>query len=345
MGAKVTAQWLRLSLVVLGIAAVTLVFRLVGSANHTTVALGYLFLVLSIAAFWGLLEATLASILATLCFNFFFLPPTGTFTIAERENWVALSVFLVVAIAASQFAEGVRRRNARASEDFRATLLDALAHEFKTPLTSLKAAASALRASPPPAAPASSELLSIVEEETDRLDRLVSEVLQMARVDAGKLRLDRKPCNIRELLETSAGEARRYAGLRQIEVQAHPDLPQVAADPDLAQTVLRNLLDNAVKYSAPGKIIRMEAEAIDRSVCIRVRDEGLGIAEEEMSRIFERGYRSPASKDSVPGAGMGLAIARDIVTAHGGRLWAESVPGKGSRFSFTLPVAGDGRLP
>ncbi len=343
MGAKVTAQWVRLSLVVVGIAAVTLLFRLSGSANHTTVALGYLFVVLSIAAFWGLLEATLASILATLCFNFFFLPPTGTFTIAERENWIALSAFLVVSIAASQLAEAVRRRNARASEDFRATLLDALAHEFKTPLTSLKAAASALRATPAPAAPASVELLSIVEEETDRLDQLVSEVLQMARVDAGKLRLDRKPCQVRELLENAANETRRYAGLRQIEVRASADLPPVAADPDLAQTILRNLLDNAVKYSSPGKIIRVEAEAIDGSVCIRVRDEGLGIAEDEVSKIFERGYRSPASKDSVPGAGMGLAIARDIVTAHGGKLWAESVVGKGSRFSFTLPVAGGSR--
>jgi len=332
-------QWARLSLVIAGIAAVTLVLRVTGLVNHTTVALGYLLLVLAVAAFWGLLEATLASLLATLSFNFFFLPPTGTFTIAERENWVALSAFLVVSIAASQFAERVRRRNSAASEQFRATLLDALAHEFKTPLTSLKAAASALRTAPPLAAAASSELLSIVEEETDRLDQLVSEILQMARVDAGKLRLDRRPCAVHEMVKEAVREANRYAGLREIKVELPPNLPRVAADPELTHTILRNLLDNAVKYSSPGKLIRILAEEQDGAICIRVMDEGTGVAEEEISRIFERGYRSPATQDGVAGAGMGLAIARDIVAAHGGKLWAESLPGKGSRFSFTLPVA------
>ncbi len=343
MSAKVPPQWARLSLVFAGIAAVTLVLRVVGLANHTTVALGFLSLVLSIAAFWGLLEATLASILATLCFNYFFLPPTGTFSIRERENWVALSAFLVVSIAASQFAERLRRRNTLASEHFRATLLDALAHEFKTPLTSLKAAASALRATPPPAATASRELLSIVEEETDRLDRLVSEILQMARVHAGRLRLDRRPCNVRQLLEEAAGETKRYAGLREIRIEADASLPAVAADRDLILTALRNLLDNAVKYSAPGKAIGIRARAEDHNVCICVMDEGPGIAEDEISRIFDRGYRSPATQNAAPGAGMGLTIARDIVVAHGGKLWAESVPGKGSRFSFALPVAEETR--
>jgi len=343
VSAKLPPQWIRLSLVVVGTAVVTLVLRLVGLANHTTVALGYLLLLLSIAAAWGLLEATLASILATLCFNYFFLPPTGTFTIADRENWVALSAFLVVSIAASQLAERVRRKNTVATEQFRATLLDALAHEFKTPLTSLKAAASALRAAPPPAPAASGELLCIVEEETDRLDQLVSEILQMARVDAGRLRLDRRPCSVRQLLEDAASETKRYATLREIRIEVPADLPPVAADRDLALTVLRNLLDNAVKYSAPGKTVTLRAEAEEHNVCIRVMDEGAGISEDEISRVFERGYRSAATQESVAGAGMGLAIARDIVVAHGGKLWAESVPGKGSRFSFTVPAAGEAR--
>jgi len=321
------------------VAAATVLLRLTGLANHTTVALGYLLLLLPIAAFWGLVEATLASFLATLCFNYFFLPPTGTFTIAERENWIALSAFLVVSIAASQIAETVRRRGTRASEQFRTTLLDALAHELKTPLTSLKAAASALREMPA-ANEQNLELVTIVEEESDRLNRIVSEILQMANAAAGKLRPERRPCAVPDLLREAALDVKRYAGLREVQVEVPASLPLVAADPELALTVLRNLLDNAVKYSSPGKAIRLTAEAQDRSVCIRVMDEGAGIAEEEISRIFERGYRSPVTRASVPGAGLGLAIAHDIVLAHGGKLWAESLRGQGSRFSFTLPVAG-----
>jgi signal transduction histidine kinase len=105
-------------------------------------------------------------------------------------------------------------------------------------------------------------------------------------------------------------------------------------------TVLRHLLDNAVKYSAPGTAIRVEAESEGGQVRITVADRGPGLREEELSRVFEKYYRAVRGRDGVPGAGMGLAIARDIVTAHGGKMWAESLPGEGTRFHFTLPAAG-----
>jgi len=455
------------------------IFRGAGFANETTVALGFLLVVLGVATVWGLLEAVVASVAATLCFNYFFLPPVGTWIIADPENWIALSAFLVVSVVASQLSERARRKTreaiehqqeterlytlsrmvlmlggspvqvagdvprlvqqvfeavsvvlyhresgqifrtgereiplsddelrelvlqgsviddparrftawpvslggkplgslgilgaslsdgarqavanllaialesagsrelagraelVRESEEFKATLLDALAHELKTPLTSLKAAVSVLTDSAGPPADVG-ELLTVVKEETERLNRLVSEVLQMARLEAGKLRLNRQTCSVECLIDQAVSDAKRLLEGREVQVSIDPGLSPVAADKDLIQTVVRCLLDNAAKYSGPGKPIRVAAERSDSQICISVIDEGPGLDEQELSRVFERYYRGPAARGSMPGMGMGLAIARDIVTAHGGRMWAESWPGQGSRFSFTLPVA------
>ena len=338
MGNPFQQQAVRLvtSSALVGALTATLLFT--GIANHATVALAYLALILPVAAFWGLVEATAASILATLCFNYFFIPPTGTFTIAERENWIALSAFLVVSIAASQIAERVRRRGLDASAQFKSTLLDALAHELKTPLTSLKAAASALRGSRPAEA-AQGELVSIIEEESDRLDRIISEILRMASADAGKLRVERKTWAAEPVLLQLAENARRNMPGRSTRVNVAAHLPDVVADPDLVQTVLRNLLENADKYSPRGRPIVLSAEKLGEHVCISVADEGPGLLDEELPHIFERAYRAPSTRKAAAGSGLGLAIARDIVAAHGGKIWAESVPGAGSKFSFTLPAA------
>lgn len=315
-----------------------MLLRLTGLANHTTVALGYLLLVLVFATVWGLLEATAASILSTLCFNYFFLPPTGTFTIADPENWIALSAFLVVSIVASQISERARRKGREASAQFKSTLLDALAHELKTPLTSLKASASGLRTRPA-ADPQQGELLSIIEEETDRMDRLISEILRMARTDAGKLRLDRKNVAVAPFLARALEITKRRLSPRQFLLEAPAQLPEIAADEDLAATVLRCLLENADKYSTPGRPVHVSAEPLGTHVCIRVADQGPGLMENELSNVFERDYRAPSTQKLAAGSGLGLAIARDIVMAHGGKIWAESVPGEGCRFSFTLPQA------
>lgn len=476
-GGGFTQRAVRLAAALLAVGVVTALYRAVGFANATTIALGYLLVVLGVAASWGLGAAIAASVAATLCFNFFFLPPVGTWTIADAANWVALLVFLVVAVVASQLSErarknaeearehqeeterlyslsrmilmlggspaqvageaprlvrqifgatavalyhtesgqifqageadvpllperlreialqgalhedgkctampvtlggksygacavagvrlsdgarqaianllaialesaAVRELSGRAelvrhSEEFKATLLDALAHELKTPLTSLKAALSAV---PPEAASAANlrDLLAVAEEETDRLNRLISEVLQMARLEAGKLRLSRKECAIGELITSEVEAGRRLLGDREVYVSLPPDLPAASADAELVPLVLRCLLDNAAKYSAPGKPIRISATRQENQVLISVTDEGPGLTEAELALVFEKYYRGAGTRDTVPGLGMGLAVARDIVAAHGGRMWAESAPGQGSRFSFTLPLA------
>ncbi len=146
------------------------------------------------------------------------------------------------------------------SEQFKATLLDALAHELKTPLTSLKAGASALLSEPTGLSSNQIELLTVIDEETDRLNRLVSEVIQLARIEAGKLRLNRETRSAEELIQTAIEDSKRLLEGRKISVHAQPGLPSVSADVGLIQTVLRQLIDNAVKYSAVGKPIRVVAE-------------------------------------------------------------------------------------
>ena len=351
----------RAAIICLAVGLVTGLHLSIALTNHTTVALNLLLVVLAVATVWRLPEAIVASLVAAACFNYFFLPPVGKWTIADPENWIALFTFLVVSVVASQLSERARRQArealehqketarlaelaqraelVRQSEEFKSTLLDALAHELKTPLTSLKASVSALRAGA--SQPSSQgELQAIIEEETDRLTRLVSEILHMARIEAGKVRLNRSPCPAGELVSKTLEDSRRLMNGRTVEVRIAPSLPPVSADADLVETALHNLLDNAVKYSAPGTPIEIRAEATDAEVRFSVLDRGPGLAEGELSRVFEPYYRARTADDSATGLGMGLAIAREIVVAHGGRIWAESTAGNGTSFSFTLPRAG-----
>lgn len=359
MTPRVTTRAARLALVLLLIALVTGFHNSIGLTNATTVALSLLLVVLAVAALWGLAEAIVASLVAAACFNYFFLPPVGTWTIADPENWIALFSFLVVSIVASQLSERARRKAREAiehqqetarlaevarqaemlrqSEEFKSTVLDALAHELKTPLTSLKASVSALRSETSPPAP-QGELLAIIEEETDRLHRLISEILQMARLDAGKLRLNRATVAAGQLIAAAVEDLQRSLDSRVVDVQVAPGLAAVSADADLVRTVLRHLLDNAAKYSGPGQPIMIRAEAAENQVRISVADRGPGMGEAELTHLFERYYRGARTRDAVPGMGIGLAIARDIIAAHGGHIWAESTPGAGTTVTFTLPA-------
>jgi two-component system, OmpR family, sensor histidine kinase KdpD len=343
------------------VALATAFHRLIGLTNTTTVALSYLLIVLGVATAWGLAESLVCSVAATLCFNYYFLAPVGTWAIADIENWVALFSLLVVAVVASELSERARQktrqllqheeekariaelaRNAemiRRSETFKSTLLDGLAHELKTPLTSLKASVSALRSRQIVRSGEETELLEIIEEETDRLNRLISEVLQMARMEAGKLRLNAQPCRVETLIAAARENSQRSLEGRPVEVAVEPGMPDAWADPELAETVLRHLLGNAAKYSTPGTPVKICGLKGENQISISVADQGPGLSEGELAHLFEPYYRGPATAHLVSGMGMGLAIAHDIVAAHGGRIWAESCPSRGSVFTFTLPTA------
>jgi len=189
------------------------------------------------------------------------------------------------------------------------------------------------------------ELLMIVDEETDRLSRLVTEAIQTARIEAGNVQLHRGAQQLGEVIEQTVKKFPMLLEGRRVELQMRDDLPAIFGDAELIQVVLRQLLDNAEKYSPPGLPITVTALPRDRQVVVTVEDRGPGIPEEEQAHIFDRFFRGAAARESMPGVGMGLSIAREIITAHGGRIWVESVPGRGSRFCFTLPVAEQDQQP
>jgi two-component system, OmpR family, sensor histidine kinase KdpD len=495
------ARWLA---VAIALAAITVVYGYWFRVNHTTVALTMLLLVLVIAGNVGLRYAVGASIAATLLFNFFFLPPVNTLTIAGTQNWVALFAFLGTAIYAAHLASRIREESeeansrrresemlyrlgrqllqpenvgqlfnyipsavasafnspavtlylaegdriclsdpkrisslhiawqpgseastydrpraeivrdlreamnlpifhppqsgypaaiplrigvrpagallleaaplsretmealsglismsieragalessarseaAKETERLRTALLDSVTHELRTPLTGIKASITALLSEPALAPSARDDFLSVINEESDRLNHLIEQAVEMAQLDAQKVQLDCKPHRITDLIDPAIAECRLTCPQRDFRVSLSASLPMVLADAAWIGKVLANLLGNAVKYSRPDQPIFLTAEQQGGFVAISVADRGLGIDPFEQQMIFDKFYRGrsytdPAQRQRISGTGMGLAIAKAIVNAHGGAISVTSQPGHGSVFTFTLPEA------
>jgi two-component system sensor histidine kinase KdpD len=230
-----------------------------------------------------------------------------------------------------------RAEGARQSEEFKSTLLDAIAHEFKTPLTSIKAASTAVLTDVPDLPAQVLELTTIIDEEASRLNLLVTDAARMAQIDASKIQLERRAVVVREFVDRVLEDFGPRLDGRRVRIDLRGELPRVSADPDLVCMALRQVIDNGLKYSAPATEMEVAAETGPDSVTIRVRDQGPGIPEAECERIFDRFYRRQSARDRVPGSGMGLYIAREIARAHGGDLWVESILGSGAEFCLTLP--------
>jgi len=232
-----------------------------------------------------------------------------------------------------------RAEAARQSDELKSTLLDALAHEFKTPLTSIKAASTALLSNDGLETEAQRELISVVDEEADRLSGLVTEAIQMARIEAGRVHLRRENSSILGIAVSALEKFKIQAEGRNVSVNIPPGTPAIWVDRELMEVALRQLIDNALKYSPLDSPVRVEAVVEAGRVIVSVTDRGPGIPEAEQTRIFEKFYRADALRHQVPGAGLGLVIAREIVHMHGGEIWVESKPGEGSIFRFSVPVA------
>jgi two-component system sensor histidine kinase KdpD len=467
-------QAVRYTLVVAAIGVITGVdFKL--HVNPTTVALTFLVTVLLTSAYWGLRYAVVVALGATAAFNFFFLPPFGTFTIAEPQNWVALFAFLVTALVASNLAErarseaeGAKQRRreverlfglsqqflasenvlellnalpkyvqetfsvstvvvmaadhptvyrsspdarfeesvlrstllrgepitqagvsyvplrlgmrtvgalgvtgdelsretldalgsltglaierARAlealsknraeqeHERLRTALLDSVTHEFRTPLTSIKASVTTLMSGATLDEQGRRELLTVIDEETDRLNRLVGEAAEMAQLDSGMFKLDLESHRIEDALEAALLDARASLENHPVEVMLAPGMPKVRMDVPRIREVMMHLLENAGKYSDPGIPIKVTSEVKGDRLVTSVADRGPGIDSFEQSLIFEKFYRGQHQRYTAPGTGMGLAIAKVIVEAHGGSIGVVSQLGSGSVFSFSLPL-------
>jgi len=279
--------------------------------------------------------------------------PIGAVAVEGRPNGAVLSEPALHAIT-NLIAVGMdkartqelasRAEAARQSEQFKSTLLDSVAHEFKTPLTSIKAASSTILTAANLTPAQQHELLTIIDQESERLSGMVTEAIHLARVESGRLHLSRTVQNVEELVQEGLKQSAAIVGARPIETQYAPSLPKISVDAELFVVMMKQLLDNAIKYSPAGTPIRITADASADSVRVRIHNQGLGLTEAERSMVFERFYRTPGARQNAPGTGMGLAIVRDIVRAHGGYIDVESELGVGTEFSIRLQLAKGERL-
>ena len=459
--------------------ALVAIFRRVIHVNVTTVALSFLVLVLVVATRWRLVHSVYLSILCTLLYNFFFLPPVGTLTIADPQNWVTLSVFLGTSVLVSQLSESERRQRelseerrkeverlyefsqqllmhedlrdlarttpsiaakvfglravvlyvtgqntayysdpenellsaielkqvaqsseagvrrvdnavvlplvfgmqsagalamvsgmyseemyeaigglvaialeraaalertshmeaTREGERLRSALLDSVTHELRTPLTSIRAAATTLIGHPSLPDAERNEMYAVVDEESLRLDRLIGEAVEMAQLDSAGLHVRPQLENVHEVIDAVLQEEKTRLRGRAVEVRIPEALPRVPMDQELVRRVLRHLIENAVKYSPAKSPVEVSAETIGDRLLVHIADHGVGIDRSEQPFIFDKFFRGSSQRDRVDGSGMGLAIAKAILTAHGGGIQVKSEPGSGAIFTFWLPLS------
>jgi two-component system sensor histidine kinase KdpD len=349
--------------------------------NSTTPALAYLLAVLFIALFWGSGPALVASVVGVLCFNFFFIPPLYTFDVAHSENWIALFAFFTTALAVGQLSARAKRRAEEAersereierlyqelqtaferasqaealkqSERLKSALLDAVTHDLRTPLTSIKASITTLideTRAPDFALDNESrlEMMEVIDQESDRLNRFIGDLIELARIEAGELQLRPRWGTVDEIISTALARAEPLTARHHVETEIEKELPLVRVDNRAVSEAVYSLVDNAAKYSPEGSTIRILANrGDDAMVQIAVEDEGRGIPAEMRERVFDKFFRAMRDGDITTrepsGTGMGLAIAKGIVEAHGGQIWIrEGRGGKGTRINFTVPIGDD----
>ncbi len=326
--------------------------------NTTEVALGLLLIVLLSSTLFGSRAGLAAAVAGILSFNFFFLPPLHTLSISGPENWTAFGAFLITALIAGQLSGYARRRAEesearqkkiaslyeelkgafeqaseaealRRSEKLKSALLDAVTHDLRTPLTSIKAAVTTLLAEPETATlnvESRKEFLEIIDEETDRLNEFIEGMVGIAKVEAGAVDVQKKLSSVEEIIGNAVQRARPLLVEHALEIVIAPDLPTIIIDAASVSQVTFTLLDNAAKYSPPGGKIRLSAHMTSKSkVRIIVEDQGKGIPDMDRENVFDKFFQigEPETRKTASGLGLGLTIARGMIESQGGRIWIE----------------------
>ena len=351
------------------VASVFVPFR--DDLDHSVPGLGLVLPVVATALVGGRWPAFVVAVLAAVALNLLFLSPFGTFRVALWEDVIALAAFVAVASTVGTLSAGVGRsrgvvsrqsaviddlrstvatadaerealeheaerlRDLEATEAQRAAVLRSVSHDLRTPLATIRAIASDLRSGTAYDDRTRNELLDIVGDEAERLDRLVANLLSLSRIEAGAFALHRQAVDLEELVRDRAQKLGRLFHQVRLVVEMPDDLPLVDGDYSSLDQLVTNLLENAARYAPARSTVTVSA--LPRSateVELHVQDEGIGVAEHERTRIFEAFHRGEDSRSS----GVGLAICRAIVEAHGGRIRVDRTPGGGATFSATLPV-------
>lgn len=282
--------------------------------------------------------ALFSSLLGVLCFDFFFVPPRFTLHVEHPQYLVTFAVMFGVALIISHLAVRVRAQAEAAkrsevvaeTERLRSSLLSAVSHELRTPLAAIVGSASTLLQAPESAG-TRRDLLENIRGEADRLTRLVHNLIETTRLESGAA-LKKEPYPIEDVIGTALGRVETLLAGRRVEADLPENLPLIPLDPVLMELVFVNLIENAVRH-APAAPLDISARERMDAVEVSVSDRGPGLKPEDLGRVFEKFYRASAA----PGAGLGLAICKAVVEAHGGTIIAENRPGGGAVFRLTLP--------
>ena len=314
--------------------------------DPVNIAMVYLLAVVIIAMRFSRGAAVTASLLAVLAFDVEFVPPRGALSVDDAQYLLTFAIMVAVALVVSHLVAAVRseaeRRAALAietgKERIRSTLLASISHDLRTPLAVMAGASSSLaEEGQRMSAEERVALAQSVFEQARRLSDHVAKILQMTRIEAGAIRVERDWVALDELVGTVLARLRPALGARRVIVDLPPDLPLVRVDATLIEQALSNLLENAAQHTPPDTIVRVRAQREAGQVVLTVEDFGGGPEGDDLERMFAR-FREGLPEASGAGVGLGLAICRALVTLHGGRTWAERIPGGAIAFRFSLPL-------
>jgi two-component system sensor histidine kinase KdpD len=298
----------------------------------------YVLAVLISAVFLGRGPAIAAAAVGVLAYDYFFVPPTFTFNVADPRYLFTFAMMFGIGVLVSSLAERAREAAVRAeSEMLRGTLLSSVSHDLRTPLASITGAATTLRDQAVDEA-TRRELVEAICEEAERMERLVGNLLDMTRLASGAVAARREWVPIDEIVGAALARTERRLARHPVRTDLPPAASLVSADPILFEQLLVNLLENAARHTPPGTEVLVRARGGPAGLDLEVADRGPGVPAGEEEHVFERFHRG--GRATGQGAGLGLAIARAIAEVHGGTLRAAPRPGGGASFRLLLPGAG-----
>jgi two-component system sensor histidine kinase KdpD len=305
----------------------------------TNIVMFYLLAVVIAAIRWGQGPAIVTSILSVLAFDFFLVPPYLTLSVTDFQYIFTFIAFLVVGVVISALATKTREQVIqRQKEKLQTALFNSISHDLRTPLSSVTGSLSALLDNDAGLDDVTrKELLETAFIESDRLNQLVGNLLDMTRMEAGALKINRKACELRDVLGVTLEQLKENIGTRNIRIDIPKDFPEISIDFLFMMKVFFNLIDNALKYSPADTPIDIKAAAFKDKVKIEIKDQGIGIPKGDLKHIFEKFYRV-ARPQQVMGTGLGLSICKGIIEAHGGEISAENNFDRGVTFIITLPL-------